>query len=379
MTQAGPIGLADLSAKLLLDRTVERWRRFLMDWWRIIFAALVAVFAIGPGEPVLREQPFLILFVVYVGYVAVLLIFRRANKPLYDSRPARLVRIQLDILLVTVILLLGHPGLDRGLWLFFALPILAALFYFDSPLLSAGVFVEICVAMTFSSLWLTKDAPLNVWDMGSRYVLLLLLAGMLYYLTREIPRLRDAAFNADAAEALLSHVDSAEIPKVLAEAAAGNIPRGDGAVVHLLDGPNPQALIPRGASQGVDITRFGRTPMPLGVGIAGHALARPPRRQPRRHTARPALCAAARRGHAHRLAPRRADVRRRQAHRHDQCPQPPPRCVHRIRSPLFAGVGDHRRVCAGECRVVRRPQARPQAARRHPQRQLELRARYASR
>ncbi len=39
MTQAGPIGLADLSAKLLLDRTVERWRRFLMDWWRIIFGA----------------------------------------------------------------------------------------------------------------------------------------------------------------------------------------------------------------------------------------------------------------------------------------------------------------------------------------------------
>lgn len=97
----------------------------------------------------------------------------------------------------------------------------------------------------------------------------------LSFIVGVFPRLREAYAlreSATAATTLIRVLDRKELGQLLADTAKAGISGADAAVVHTLGGEDGQWLVPL-ASSNLDLTTLGKTPMHIGAGIAGHAVA----------------------------------------------------------------------------------------------------------
>ncbi len=240
-----------------------------MVWWRF---ALISAAVLIIKTPDARENAHRVLLtwaVSYGIYSVVALWISVAFPAFYHKRPARRLRILVDVAAITIALFIDPLAL-RFLWVFYAMRVLAALRYFDGNewwiVLGTSIVSIVAATLTFEPLGngnavaiVGKSATLGV------------ITGGFHYLQRLIPRLSNADFVSESALKLLQGLDRGQILEQIAHLVRDGIPTADSVVIHMLGGDDGITLIPV-FGLGIDISLLGRSPMRLGEGIAGRVL-----------------------------------------------------------------------------------------------------------
>ncbi len=265
---ANSVGARGIVRMLLGEDRIIRWSRPVLRFWGFLFVGFVLLFVWLPGGEISAGSPVLHWAVCYTAYLLVLEVLGRKARRQYESSPCRLLRVQFNLAMIAILMLVGPPAASGYLWFFFSMPVLAVLLYFDRPALLTLVYIEICAAMLAIS---TQRGSPDFATMLAQDAILGLLAAVLYFFVRLFPRLREENALLKVATTLIHVLDRRELCQLLADAAKAGTPASDAAVVHLLGGEDNQTLVPLGSSH-LDLTTLGRSPMKIGVGIAGHAV-----------------------------------------------------------------------------------------------------------
>ena len=270
-SRANSVGARRFVEVLLGEDQVVHWSRPVLRVWGFLLVLFVLLFVWFPIRMMPAGPCVLLWLAIYFGYLLTLEILARKAKPLYESKPFRLLRIQFNLVMNAVLMLVAPAAASGYLWFFFSMPIFAVLLYFGDHISLLGIYLEICVAMLVLSLARGRLTSVGFTSMLAQDVILGLLAAVFYFFMRFFPQLREEDALLQAATTLINVIDQKELCQLLADAAQVGVNASDATVVHLLGGDDNQTLVPL-ASSHLDITTMGRTPMEVGVGIAGHAI-----------------------------------------------------------------------------------------------------------
>jgi len=276
MSEASPVG-ANRALETLVgekgeaDRRIHPVVRLIVRNWGFLLSGFVFAVVWLPARATPAGSIVLSWLACYTLYLFALEILGKAARRLYDAAFFRLFRIHFNLAMITVLALVAPSTASNYLWFFFAMPILATLGYFGRPIPTLVIYLEVCAAILLVTFAQGGVASLDLAAMVGQDVILGLLTVVLYLFVRFFPRLREESALLGAATALIQVFDRKELAQLLADAAKAGVPASDAAVVHLLESEDSQILVPLGSSHLV-LTTLGRTPMKVGVGIAGHAI-----------------------------------------------------------------------------------------------------------
>lgn len=266
-----PVGGQRAWEMLVGESETGRWTRPIVRYSGFLFLGLLFLVIWLPSKGTLAGMRVLLWGIVYFVYLIILEILCRQAKHLYETRPFQLSRIHFNLAMIAILALVAPPTASSYLWFFFAMPLLATLGYFGRSPLLLIVYLEVCVAILIPTLAEGWPTPIDLATMVAKDIILGLLTALLYFFVHLSPRLREESTLLRAATTLIQVLDQKEICQLLADAAKAGVPASDAAVVHLLAGEDNRTLVPMGSSH-LDLTTLGKSPMEIGVGIAGHAI-----------------------------------------------------------------------------------------------------------
>lgn len=266
------------SASVLVSS--EKWRKLeavlngLMAWWRFLLLGAVLVVLLAPS-PRLRADQALLFWLVGWAVYAVLALWLSVAFPAQYRTWLRMPRIGIDLAAIFIVMLL-HPMALSYLWAFLAMRILAGFTYYDDRTW-LWIYVAACLVIGAATLIAAAVGPhsLKLSDLAAvigKCAVLGVITGFCHYLLRLIPRLSNAEYLAKTSLLLVEGLGEREIANLAGEAAKRGIPAADSVVVHRPGGPTDPLLRPV-SSTALDVTQLGRTPMKIGEGVAGWALA----------------------------------------------------------------------------------------------------------
>jgi PAS domain S-box-containing protein len=265
------VGARRVVGTLLGEPRAVRWSRLVLRFWGFIFVAFVVVFVWIPAITVPAGRQVGWWIAAYVIYLVILEALSRLAKQAYESPQFRMARIQFNLVMICVLIWLAPPTASSYLWFFLTLPVLATLLYFGRFLPLLLVYLEV-LAITLTLILAHGQATVSsLGKVIAQDTILGLLAGVFYFFIRFFPWLREGRSLSQIASTLIQVLDQRGVCQLLADAAKAGVATADAAVVHILGGEDNQTLIARGSSN-VDLTTLGKSPMKIGVGVAGHAV-----------------------------------------------------------------------------------------------------------
>jgi PAS domain S-box-containing protein len=251
--------------------SADRWAHLIVRYWGFLFVVFVFLIIWLPNSATSVGLQVGLWIIAYFVYLVSLEILCRRPEPLRETRLFQLFRIHLNLAMITILGLVTLPTTSSYLWFFFAMPLLATVVYSGASLWPLIVYAEVFLVMlvlTIAQGWLILP---NIAAMGAKDAILGLLTVILYFFVHLSPKIREESTLVKAATTLLKTFDQSELCQLLADTARAGVPAAEAAVVHLLEGKRDPVLIPKGSSH-LDITALGKSPMKIGVGIAGHAI-----------------------------------------------------------------------------------------------------------
>ena len=248
--------------------SVEGISAWLMRWWRGIFliSVFLEVIFFNIGDTKIITSIYWLFF--YFVYFALNEVFRNSNPTNYDQFLPRFTRIHIDLVFIATLLYVEPVVAFHWFWIYFTMPLLASVFYFNDVRLMFFVFIEVALTIlgiTFISFGVNLQ---NIVTIIAKWASLGLFVNILYYLLKLIPRMSYAEDLSKTAVQLIGTMSPSEIVQLLADVAKKGIPFADATVVHLLGGEDNRTLIAYGSSS-IDVTALGKSPMDIGSGIAG--------------------------------------------------------------------------------------------------------------
>jgi signal transduction histidine kinase len=272
MKRTYSVNSGKLFAKLNIEK-LEKFNNFLREWWRGILLILVLLefsFFYQSGlSP--NENGQIIWITCYFLYFSTIKSLRLVYPKIYVLNSIRFIRIQLDLLFLTVLLFLEPTIPYHLLWIFYAMPLLAVITYFEDSKIIATVYIETCLIILFTTFTNPPIDRLSIITFIAKFAVLCLASMILQYLLYFIPRLSIATNLSETSIQLLISMSPSEIWQLLSDAAKGGIPNADSSVTYLLGGRNNHSLIGKSATN-MDITTVINSPMIIGQGIIGNVL-----------------------------------------------------------------------------------------------------------
>ncbi len=253
------------------EGTASRWVQLSLRFWRFIFLAFVLLTTSMTWKGWLNEPAIGPWLVCYAIYLAGLELFRHFFRQIYVSPILGLVRAFVDSLFIFTLLLAVPPGYPDYLWVFFTMPILAAIRYKRGLLVAIGAFAIICCEIIVAGAAMHPNLPAIFITSLVKCTLIGLMTALLFLTVRFIPQLQSQKKLIDTTQVLVGVLDRRELAQLIADAAKGGIRPADACVVHLVSREDKRTLEPVGSSN-LDVTTFSKSPMEIGIGVAGRAI-----------------------------------------------------------------------------------------------------------
>lgn len=276
--KTNPVGGRAAWQMLVGQAETHEWARPIVRNWGyllVIFVLLVVWLPSIGTSTSLSVLLWSIAYLLYTFSLETLSMRAHTGHPyagqLYEANSFRFFRVQFNLAMIAILVLISPPSASSYLWFFFSMPLLVTIAYFGDLALVALVYLEVCAVMLFLTVAQDSTTFLALATMVAKDAILGLMAGVLYFFLRLSPKVREQNTLLEAAKTLMHVLDQDELSRVLADAAKTGVHHSEAAVVHLLEGEDNKTLCPKGSSH-IDLSTLGRSLMVIGEGIAGHAI-----------------------------------------------------------------------------------------------------------
>ena len=118
---ANSVGARGIVRMLLGEDRIIRWSRPVLRFWGFLFVGFVLLFVWLPGGEISAGSPVLHWAVCYTAYLLVLEVLGRKARRQYKSSPCRLLRVQFNLAMIAILMLVGPPAASGYLWFFFSM------------------------------------------------------------------------------------------------------------------------------------------------------------------------------------------------------------------------------------------------------------------